>query len=123
MRLSDRTVHFIFYSILYHLISEALISVGFAFVRHDSAIQASLAALAAPSVGKVDDTAIGEAVFLDVVLHDTVVLMGIDTNVCIMRETEVHDIAKDAMNIWITGYTMNDMIGQGIVCPLTIGYL
>ncbi|MBQ6746565.1 MAG: hypothetical protein IJR07_05925 [Bacteroidaceae bacterium] len=46
------------------LISETLITVGFAFVRHDSAIQASLAALAAPSVGKIDDTTIGEAVLL-----------------------------------------------------------
>ena len=75
------------------------------------------------SVSKVDDTALGEAVLLDVVLHDTVVLMGIDSDVYIMRETEVHDIAKDAVNIWITGYTMNDMVGQGVVCPLTIIYL
>ena len=102
------------------LISEALIAVGFAFVCHDSAIQASLAALAAPSVGKVDDAAIGEAVFLDVVLHDTIIFMSIYADVCIMRETEVHDIVKDAMNIWITGYTMNNMIGLYIVQPLAV---
>ena len=75
------------------------------------------------SVSKVDDAAIGEAVLLDVVLHDTIIFMSIDSDVCIMRETEVHDIVKDAMNIWITGYTMNDMVGQGVVCPLTIIYL
>ena len=74
------------------------------------------------SVSKVDDATIGEAVLLDVVLHDTIIFMSIDSDVCIMREAEVHDIAKDAVNIWITGYTMNDMVGQCVVCPLTIVY-
>ena len=72
------------------------------------------------AVGKVDDAAIGEAVLLDVMLHDTIIFMSIDSDVCIMRETEVHDIVKDAMNIWITGYTMNDMIGLYIVQPLAV---
>ena len=67
MRLSDNIVHFIFYSILCHLISEALIAIS-----------------------KVDDAAIGEAVLLDVVLHDTIIFMSIDSDVCIMRETEQH---------------------------------
>ena len=72
------------------------------------------------AVGKKYDTTIGEAVLLDVVLHDTIIFMSIDSDVCIMRETEVHDIVKDAMNIWITGYTMNDMIGLYIVQPLAV---
>ena len=75
------------------------------------------------AVGKKYDTTIGEAVLLDVVLHDTIILMGIDADVCIMRETEVHDIAKDTMYIWVAGYTMNDMIGLYVIQPLTIVYL
>ena len=60
---------------------------------------------------------------LDVVLHDTVILMGIDTNVFIMREAEVHDIAKDAMSIRVAGYTMYDVIGLYVVKPLAVVYL
>ena len=62
-------------------------------------------------VGKVDDATIGKAVLLDIVLHDPIVLMGIDTNVCIMRKAEVHDGAENTMDIRVTGNTMYDTIG------------
>jgi len=75
------------------------------------------------AIGKVDDATIGKAMLQDVVLHDEVVFMGVDADVCIMREAEVHDAAEDSVNIRIAGYTMYDMIGKGIVCPLTIIYL
>ena len=56
-------------------------------------------------------------------LHDKVVLMGIDADVCIMREAEIHDIGEDAMNVRVAGYTMDDMIGKSIIYPLAIIYL
>ena len=59
----------------------------------------------------------------NVVLHDKVVLMGVDADVRIMRKAEVHDAAEDSVNIRIAGYTMYYMIRKGIICPLTIIYL
>ena len=44
----------------------------------------SLIGKALVSVGKADDATIGEAVLQDVMLHDAIVLMGVDTDVCIM---------------------------------------
>ena len=73
--------------------------------------------------GKVDDAAIGEAVLLDVVLHDAVVFVGVNANVHIMGEAEVHDVVEDTMDIRVAGDAMDDMIGHYIVQPLTIVYL
>ena len=53
--------------------------------------------------------------FLNVVLHDTVIFMGIDADVWIVGETEVHDGAENVMSLRITGDTMDNMIGQGVV--------
>ena len=49
--------------------------------------------------------------------------MGIDANVCIMREAKLHDIFEDAVNIRVTGNTVNDMIGLCAIQPLAIVYL
>lgn len=72
---------------------------------------------------KIDDATIGEAVFLDVVLHDAVILMGINADVCIVGEAEVHDIAEDAVNVRVAGNTMYNMIGLYVIQPLTVVYL
>ena len=48
-------------------------------------------------------------------LHDTVILVGIDTDVCIMRETEVHDRTENAVNVRIAGNTMDDMMGLYVI--------
>jgi hypothetical protein len=53
-----------------------------------------------------------------VVLHDFVVSMGINADVGIMGETEVHDTAEYTVNFWITGNTMDYMIWHSIVKPL-----
>jgi hypothetical protein len=45
------------------------------------------------------------------VLHDAVVAMGVNANIGVMRETKRHDVAEDAMNVGITGYPVDDMIG------------
>ena len=60
---------------------------------------------------------------LDVVLHDSIILMGIDADVCIMREAEVHDRAKDAVDVRIAGNTMDDMIRLSIIQPFAVVYL
>ena len=52
---------------------------------------------------KINNPAIGEAVLLDVVLHDTVVLMGVDANVCIAREAEGHDVFENTVYIRVAG--------------------
>ena len=75
------------------------------------------------AINEVNDAAIGEAVLLDIVLHDMVVLMGIDADVCITLETEVHDVAEDVVNIRVAGNAMYDMIGLYVIQPLTILYL
>lgn len=62
-----------------------------------------------------DDATIGEAVLFDVMLHDKVVLMGIDADVCITRETEIHDVAENAVNVRITGNTMDNVIGLDVI--------
>ena len=67
------------------------------------------------AICKVDNATIGKAVFLDVVLHDKVVLMGVDTDVCITHEAKIHDVAEDAVNIRITGNAMNDVIGFYVI--------
>ena len=59
---------------------------------------------------------------LDVVQHNPIILMGVDPDVCIMREAEVHDVAEDAVNVRVAGDTMNDMIGLYVIQPLTIAY-
>ena len=46
----------------------------------------------------------------NVMLHDFIVTMGINANVWIMRETKVHDVAEYAVDIRVTGYSVNDMI-------------
>ena len=58
--------------------------------------------------------------FGDVVLHDSVVAMGVDTNVWILGETVFHDAAEYSVNIGITGYTMDYMIGFCIIKPLSL---
>ena len=37
-----------------------------------------------------------------------------------MREAEVHDVAKDAMNVWVAGNAVDDMIGGYVIQPSTI---
>ena len=69
---------------------------------------------------EVDDATIGEAVLFDVVLHDRVVHVGVDTDVCIMRKTEVHDVVENAVNIRITGNAMDDVIGFCVIQSFTI---
>jgi hypothetical protein len=51
-------------------------------------------------------------------LHDFVVLVGVNTNVWIMGETKVHDVAEYAVDIRVTGYSVNDMIRQFVIQPL-----
>jgi hypothetical protein len=51
-------------------------------------------------------------------LHDFIVTMGINANVWIMRETKVHDVAEYAVDIRVTGYSVNDMIRQFVIQPL-----
>ena len=56
----------------------------------------------------------------NVVLHNLVVMVGIDADVCVMREAEVHDVVEYAVNIWIAGYSMYNMIRVCVIKPFTI---
>ncbi len=58
----------------------------------------------------MDDTAVSETVLQYVVLHDMIVLMGVNADVALMGKTEVHDAFEDAMNVGETGNAVNDMI-------------
>ena len=59
----------------------------------------------------MDDTAVSESVLQYVVLHDMVVLMGVNADVALMVKTEIHDASEDAVCVRGTGNTVNDMIG------------
>ena len=47
---------------------------------------------------------------LQVVLHNGIVTMRINPDVCIMGKAEVYHVAKDMMCVWIAGNTVDDMI-------------
>ena len=53
-----------------------------------------------------------------VVLHDSIVTMGVYANVWVMGETEVHDAAEYSVSIWVTGDTVDYMIWLFIIKPL-----
>ena len=58
----------------------------------------------------MDDAAVSESMLQYVVLHDVVVLMGVNADVALMGKTEVLDAFEDAMNVGVTGNAVNDMI-------------
>ena len=58
--------------------------------------------------------------FRNVVLHDYVVSMGINTDVWIVGETVVHDAAEYSVSIGITGYTMDYMVRLLVIEPLPL---
>ena len=60
---------------------------------------------------------------LQIVLHNGVVTMRINPDVCIMSEAEVYHVAEDMMSVWIAGNTVDNMIRQFIVQPFAIKYL
>ena len=78
------------------LISQPLAAVGFAFHLRDSAIQASLMALAALVAPTMNDAAVCEAFLTDGVLHHLVVAMGVDADRVISLQGECHCQAQDA---------------------------
>ena len=53
--------------------------------------------------------------FLYIVLHDSIVSVGVNANIRIVGETELHDVAEDAMSVWIAGNSMNDMISLYVI--------
>ena len=59
----------------------------------------------------MNDAAVSEPVLQYVVLHDMIVLMGVNADVALMGKTEFHDAFEDAMYVGVTGNTVNDMIG------------
>ena len=58
----------------------------------------------------MDDAAVSESVLQYVVLHDMVVLMGVNADVALMGKTEIHDAFEDAVYVGVTGNAVNDMI-------------
>ena len=59
----------------------------------------------------MDDAAVSEPMLQYVVLHDMIVLVGVNADVALMGITEVHDAFEDAMRVGGTGNAVNDMIG------------
>ena len=62
----------------------------------------------------MDDAATGEAVLLDDMLHDAVVAMRVDAQVRLCGRTELDDAVEYAVNVRITGYAVDDVIGLGV---------
>lgn len=58
----------------------------------------------------MNDAAVSEPVLQYVVLHDMIVLMGVNADVALMGKTEFHDAFEDAMRVRETGNAVNDMI-------------
>ena len=59
----------------------------------------------------MNDAAVSEPVLHYVVLHDMIVLMGVNADVALMGKTEIHDAFEDIVNVRETGNTVNDIIG------------
>ena len=59
----------------------------------------------------MDDATVSESMLKYVVLHDMIVLMGVNADVALTGKTEIHDAFEDAMRVRETGNTVNDMIG------------
>jgi hypothetical protein len=59
----------------------------------------------------MNDAAVSEPVLHYVVLHDMIVLMGVNADVALMGKTEIHDAFEDTVNVRETGNTVNDIIG------------
>ena len=72
------------------------------------------------AVGEEDDTAVGEAVFEDVVLHDAVVAVSVDAGVAVAGEGKLHDSVEDAVCFREAGDAVDNVVGQGVVEPLTV---
>ena len=63
----------------------------------------------------MNDAAVSEPMLQYVVLHDMIVLMGVNADVVLTGKTEVHDAFEDAMRVWGTGNTV-----KGVVKPFTV---
>ena len=57
---------------------------------------------------------------LNVMLHDSVIPVGVNANIRFMGEAVIHYIAEDTMYVRIAGDTMNHMIRLRVIQPLTI---
>lgn len=53
--------------------------------------------------------------FLYIVLHDSIVSVGVNANIRIVGEAELHDVAEDATSVWIAGNSTNDMISLYVI--------
>ena len=72
------------------------------------------------AVGEEDDAAVGEAVFEDVVLHDAVVAVGVDADVAVAGEGELHNGVEDAVCFREAGDAVDDVVGLGVAEPLAV---
>jgi hypothetical protein len=67
--------------------------------------------------GQIDNSTIGEAMFAYVMLHDSIVPMGVNANVWVMGETEVHDAAEYSVSIGINAFATAFLMNALIVIP------
>ena len=72
------------------------------------------------AVGEEDDAAVGKAVFEDVVLHDAVVAVGVDADVAVAGEGELHNGMEDAVRFREAGDAVDDVVGLAVVEPLPV---
>ena len=68
----------------------------------------------------MDDAAIGEPMLEEVVLHDAVVAVRVDTDVAVAGEGELHDSVEDAVRFRETGDAVDDVVGLAVVEPLPV---
>ena len=60
----------------------------------------------------MDDATICESILGDDMLHNGIVAVGVNPDVWVMRETIIHDTIEYTMDMWITCYSVYDMIGH-----------
>ena len=56
----------------------------------------------------------------EVVLHDDVVAMRVDTDVAVAGKGELHDANENAVRAMFAAHAVDDMVGEGVVEPLTV---
>ena len=59
----------------------------------------------------------------DVVLHDTVVAVGVDADVAVFGKRIFHDVPENMVGVREAGDAVDDMVGLLVVEPLSLVYL
>ena len=62
------------------------------------------------AIREVDNPTTGKSVLLQIMLHDTIVTMGVNAERARLRESPIHDAVKDSVHLRQPGEAVDDII-------------